>query len=153
MVGLDAIPDCSGRHWRKDFAGGEQSLLIPEPSEWSALSVGNTCGDSQEGFSLDICSGLIMLGGNIPAERWPSSQAERGESSSHGIKGEKSGKDQSRAGLAAVLLLLCFMALPSCRCQELPRPDQSSVLPSKSGGLKSLLPSREGELWVCRGSS
>lgn len=109
-------------------------------------------------LSLDFCSGQVLLAGNVPAELqeggWE--QAGRGASSSHGIKAEKAGKGQSRAGLAGILLCrlqLCFMALLSCRCQELPRPDQSSLLLSRSGVLSSLLPSREGELWGSRSSS
>lgn len=119
------------------------------------------CGEHLGGqpgrLALDICCRHIILGVKIPAERAGAVlrlEGERGGSSSHGIKGEKSGKGQSRAGLAGILLLqppAGFYGSP--KLQELSRPDQSSLLPSKSGVLNLLLPSRERESSVFAGAA
>lgn len=81
-------------------------------------------------LSLEICSGEIsQLKG----------QAERGGSSSHGIKGEKSGKDRSRAGLAGILLLqppAVFYGSPKLQVPGAPQAGSKLAAPVQIRGFK-----------------
>lgn len=111
--------------------------MIPKPFEWRAQGQpglwGTPVGTAGKAFPGDL------LRGNIPAEGWPCSQAERGGSSSHGIKGEKSGKDRSRAGLAGILLLqppAVFYGSPKLQVPGAPQAGSKLAAPVQIRGFK-----------------
>lgn len=126
---------------------GEQSLLIPEHGEWRAQSQprlwGTPVGRARKAFpgyllpaDDDVCEYSSRTCGRAAAF---GAEVERGGSSRHEIKGEVSGKGQSRAGLAAILVLrprAVFYGSPKLQVSEPPRARSKLAAPVRIRGLK-----------------